>query len=452
MTDEVQQFLAEHPGVRAVDTLLCDLSGIFRGTRLDLDGLRRLHAGNYVLESAIYAMDVCGRIAEGSGLGAAEGYADRVCLPVAGSLVPTPWLGTEIGQVQIAMVAADGSPYAVDPRQVLARTEKRLRDRGLQPVVAIELEFYLVDRERLPDSGLQPPRSPLLRRRVLHSQINSMGDLGEYSGVIQEIAATCAAQRVPTTTTIVEYGPGQFEINLRHIADACIACDQAVRFKRAVKGTAMRHGMIATFMAQPYGDATGSGAHVHLSLLDEAGRNVFAAADPLGSATLQRCAAGLLAIMPESTALFAPNANSYRRLRRGGFVPLAATWGANNRSVAVRIPQSDPDNRRLEHRVAGADANPYLVCAALLAGLEHGLAQPLALPPPCVGPASEVPQATALPTSWSEALERFRGSALLREHLGEAFVELYATVRQQELDEFTARVSPLEHDWYLAAL
>ncbi len=202
-----------------------------------------------------------------------------------------------------------------------------------------------------------------------------MIDLDACSKVLADIDSACGVQQVPSTSALAEYGPGQFEVNLAHGADALAACDQAVRFKRIVKCVARHHGMDATFLAKPYADMAGSGLHIHVSLNDADGRNVFAGHDARGSASMRHAAAGLLATMADGMAIFAPLANSWRRFRSEAYVPLTADWSVNNRGAALRVPVSDAANRRLEHRVAGADANLYLVMSWVLGGILKGLAE-----------------------------------------------------------------------------
>jgi len=234
------------------------------------------------------------------------------------------------------------------------------------------------------------------------------------------------------------------------VDDARLACDQAIRFKRIVKGVAHRNGVEATFMAKPYAGAPGSGMHLHVSVLDREGRNVFASDDVLGNDTLKQAAAGLLESMADAMAIFAPNANSYRRLRPELYVPMNATWGYNNRGVAVRVPVSGPADRRLEHRVAGADANPYLVAAAVLAGMIYGIDRKLAPPAPLVGNAyTQRLTAPRLPGDWPTALTRFGASAVLGEYFGERFVTLYERTRRGEMNDFNAQLSALDYAWYL---
>ncbi len=451
--EPAQAFLAGHPEVRCVDLLLPDMNGILRGKRVETAELPAIYERGLLLPGSMFALDALGGTVQATGLGFDEGDADRPCLPVDGSLHPCPWLGPEVAQLQVQMFEHDGSAFYGDPRQLLGRMVERFRSRGLNPVVAVELEFYLVDRERTAAGEAQPPRSPLTGRREFRTQINSMIDLDSVSPILREIVDTCRAQDVPGGTALSEYGPSQWEVNLRHVADAQLACDHAIRLKRIVKGVALRHGMEATFMAKPYREMAGSGTHVHVSLLDGDGANVFASEGTTDQPLLRQAAAGLIATMPDAMAVFAPNANSFRRLRPESYVPMHATWAYNNRGVAVRVPLSGAADRRLEHRVAGADVNPYLLTAVVLGGILHGLEHGLEPPPPVDGNAYTQPtDAAPLPADWPTAIERFRASGVMREMLGERFVDLYATLKRGELDDFGSYVSPIEYAWYLAPL
>jgi glutamine synthetase len=445
-----QAFLAARPAVKVVDLLLPDLCGILRGKRVDVADLSTVYDKGMYLPGSMFALDVMGGTIQATGLGFDEGDADRPCLPVPGTLFTSPWMGPGVAQLQVQMLDHDRQPFFGDPRNVLDNVLERYARRGWRPVVAIELEFYFVDPERTAAGHAQPPLSRLTGRREHRTQINSMADLNSVSDILSEIAATCAVQDVPTGTALAEYGPSQWEVNLRHVDDARLACDQAIRFKRIVKGVALRHGLEATFMAKPYEDMAGSGMHIHVSVRDEAGENIFASADELGNDLLKQAAAGLIATMADGMAVFAPNANSYRRLRPEAYVPTHATWGYNNRGVAVRVPVSGPEDRRLEHRVAGADANPYLLSAVVLAGMLHGIEKRLAAPEALTGNAySQRSSAPRLPTDWPTALACFGASSVLREFLGDRFVQLYEVTRRGEMQDFTARLSPLDFAWYL---
>ena len=446
--DVARAFASVHSEVRYVDLLLPDQMGVLRGKRVTVEELDTIGRDGLLLPASMFALDVLGGTVQSTGLGFDEGDADRICLPIAGSLAPVPWLGPEIAQMQVSMFEHDRRPFYGDPRHVLAGVLRRFRDLGLTPVMAVELEFYLVDRERTAEGHVQPPRQPLSGRRELRTQINSMADLSEYSTLLAAIGAAARAQSLPAGTVLAEYGPGQFEVNLHHVPDALTACDHAIRLKRLVRGVALQHGMEATFMPKPYRDQAGSGAHLHVSLVDEAGVNVFAADDVAGSASLRHAIGGLAATIDATMAICAPTANSYRRYRPEAYVPLNPSWAINNRGVAFRVPHGPAAGRRVEHRVAGADANPYLLAAIVLAGMHHGLVQRLDPGPPLAGNAYRDGRAT-IPLTWPEALAVFERSAFVREYFGDAFTELYTGTRRGEMREYNSHIPALDYEWYL---
>ncbi|WP_163560791.1 glutamine synthetase family protein [Halomonas sp. NO4] len=448
---EAQAFLEQHPEIDSVDLLISDLNGVMRGKRLPWSNLAKAYAQGVHLPASVFALDINGNTIEATGLGLSSGDGDRLCQPVAGSLAPCPWLrGGRQAQLLMTMCEADGGPFFADPRQVLSRVLARFRQAGLTPVVAVEMEFSLVDRARDALGMAQPPLSPGSGERAAQSQLFSIGELDEYADFLEAIQQAAATQGLPLDTALKECAPGQFEINLLHCADALAACDSAVLLKRLIKGVALAHGFEATFMAKPYGQEAGNGTHVHISLLDAAGDNVFAAADgePLGTPRLHQAIAGLLVTMPAAMAFCAPNLNSFRRFQPGFYVPMAPTWGYDNRSVALRIPAGPHAARRIEHRVAGADANPYLLLATLLAGIEHGLDHALTPPPPITGNAyAQV--APSLTNSWQQALDLLEGDAVLNEALGREFVSVFLANRRAEREAAMQAVSRLEYDWYL---
>jgi len=449
--DEALSFLERYPEIDSIDLLLSDLNGVLRGKRIGRGNLEKAYREGINLPASVFALDILGNTIEKTGLGLEIGDADRVCRPLPGTLLPTPWRrqGRQ-GQLLMGMVEADDSPFFAEPRRVLARQLERLTARGLTPVVAVEMEFYLVDRERDALGMIQPPCSPTTGERATQSQLYSVSELDEYADFLEAVQAAAQVQGLPLDTMLKECAPGQFEITLKHGDDALAACDAAVLLKRLIKGVALDHGFEATFMAKPYGLEAGNGTHVHISLLDETGDNVFAATegDPLGSATLHQAVAGLLALLPASVALFSPNMNSFRRFQPGLYVPMAPTWGFDNRSVAVRIPSGPNAARRIEHRVAGADANPYLLLAVLLAGIEHGLAAELTPPPPVTGNAYKQ-FSPSLTNSWSQALDLLEGSEVLAQALGRDFLKVFLANRHAERDQAMQHVSRLEVDWYL---
>jgi glutamine synthetase len=448
----LERFLANHPEVRFVDAFVNDLNTIERGKRIDRAALSGMFARGMPLPGSMFALDIEGGTVEATGLGFADGDADRPCLPIPGTLVPVPWADADgVAQVQLTMNDLDGSPFFGDPRHVLSNVLGRFARLGLTPVVAIEYEFYLVDLQRDAEGQPQPPRGPLTARRVYRTQINSMSDLNEYSPLLAEIDRVCRLQDIPTTSALAEYGPGQYEVNLRHAPDALRVCDEALRFKRAVKSVARAFGCEATFLPKPYRDMAGSGLHIHVSLVDTSGRNIFAAVNPLDSVPLRQVIGGTLATLGDGMALCAPGPNSYRRFRAEAYVPLQPTWSINNRGSAIRVPASDPDNLRIEHRLAGADANPYLVLAWVLGGMLHGLENRLEPPAVLTGNAY-TQEGEALPITWPEAIARFARSDFARICLGEKFVNLFAIVKRAEMEEFNSFITPLEIARYLGPL
>lgn len=449
--DEAQAFLDAHPEINSIDLLIGDLNGVMRGKRIPRDSLAKAYTRGIALPASVFALDINGHTIEATGLGLDSGDGDRLCRPIAGSLKPVPWVARgHQAQLLMSMEEFDGTPFFADPRQLLKRVLGRLTALGLTPVVAVELEFYLVDRQRTADGLIQPPCSPASGERATQSQLYSMLELDEYADFLEEVQAAAQIQGLPLDTALKECAPGQFEINLIHCDDALAACDHAVQLKRLIKGVALLHGFEATFMAKPYGQEAGNGMHVHISLLDKGGRNVFGEAgdDPLGSPRLRQAVAGLLALMPASMAICAPNLNAFRRFQPGLYVPMAPTWGFDNRSVALRIPAGARAARRIEHRVAGADANPYLLLAALLAAIHHGLDEGLEPPPPSVGNAYETTP-PSLTNSWQQALDLLEADETLGEALGRDFLHVYLANRRAERDQALQAVSRLEYDWYL---
>ncbi|OON39726.1 glutamine synthetase [Izhakiella australiensis] len=445
---EVQTYLERHPETQYVDILLNDLNGVFRGKRIPVSGLSKLDKGCY-FPASVFAMDILGNTVEEAGLGQALGEPDNICLPVEGSLVPSASDPQHLAQLLLTMRNQDGTPFDVEPRNVLNHLWQQLRNQGLFPVVAVELEFYLVDKQRDAEGYIQPPCAPGSEERNMQCQVYSVDNLDHFAEVLQDIDSLAKQQGIPADGALAEASPGQFEINLHHTRNVLAACDHAILLKRLIRQVAEKHGMNATFMAKPYEEYAGSGMHIHLSMLDASDRNLFADDEGNDSPLLARSLAGMLDLMPASMALLAPNVNAYRRFVPDSFVPLQASWGHNNRTVALRIPCGDRDNHRVEYRVAGADANPYLVMSALLAGILHGVEQPaLPLPAEVTGNGHEA-EGLALPVRQSDALWEFEQSYPLQKLLGERFGFVWHTCKNHELMHFERLITATEIDWML---
>jgi glutamine synthetase len=449
---EAEAFLEAHPRAAFFELIFTAMSGAPRGKRLRRHELMGVYELGRFLPGSVLVCDLTGQDCEDTGLVWEDGDADRLIRPAPGTLVPAPWLGGDTAQVITSFYELDGTPNDLDPRHVLRRVLERFAADGLTPVVACELEFYLLDGERTADGGVA--LAPVQRQSGTRPTLNGVYGLTEvedFAPFLRELWATADAQGVPLEGVISEYAPGQLELTLRHGPEALRAADEAVMYKRLAKGVAARQGLEATFMAKPFAERTGSGLHLHLSVNDRAGRNIFASDDPLGAAPLRHAIGGMKAAMAESMAIFAPNANSYRRFRANSYAPVAATWGVNNRTVSLRVPAGPAAGRHVEHRVAGADANPYLALAALLAGAHHGLSARLDPGPPVVGDgyAAAAQAADRLPRHWYEAVDAFERSSLLRDYLGDRFVSLFSKVKRIEQDRFNAVIPSLDYDWCL---
>lgn len=444
---EAARFLEDHPEIRDVDLLIADCNGVLRGKRLQRDSLAKVYVEGLCLPGSVFGGDIAGSTVEKTGLGQDTGDADCLCWPVPNTLKPVPWENGR-GQVLLSMYDLEGRPFFADPRQVLRRVLEHTATRGLQPVVAVELEFYLCDGELGPDGRPLPPRSPRSGRRIGQTQVYSVADLEDQAALLDDIRAGCEAQKLPAFAAVAEYAPGQFEINLNHRPDPLSACDDAVQLKRLLKALARRHGLTATFMAKPYAHCSGSGMHIHVSLVNSDGCNVFSAPLDAPPTRLGHAIGGLLETMVESMPLWAPNVNSYRRFQADSFVPLGPNWGPNNRTVAVRIPAGPEGARRLEHRVAGADANPYLVMAAVLAGIHHGLEQEADPGKPVAGNAA-LHGPRSLPLTLPAALAALRAGSVVPAVIGEEFCAVYCASRAAEQQAFDRTITPLEYDWYL---
>lgn len=449
-------FLKTHPAVTRVEAFVVDINGIARGKSLPRAAAQKLFAGGLRMPRSSFAFDVWGQDVIGAGLVAETGDNDGLCLPVAGRAHIMPWAQsakakTQAAQALMTMVDGAGRPFFADPRQVLAAVLARFARQGLTPVVALELEFYLIDAEPDAFGRPQPPRNPRSQRRAHQAQTYGLDEMADFSVVLDDISSACLAQNIPADGTLSENGPAQYEINLRHRPDALAAADDAILLKRTVKGVAARHGMMASFMAKPYAARSGSGLHVHVSVLDKQGRNIFTgqgARAKTGSAALGHAVAGLLAAMPDSMAILAPHANSYRRFRAGSHAPTLAAWGYDNRSAALRIPAGAPEATRIEHRVAGADANPYLLLAVVLQAMLDGLTARKA-PPPALRGNIYASKAKRLPAAWDDALEIFTRSAFIGRALGVPFKKVFAACKAQEREIIAVEISSVEHDAYL---
>jgi glutamine synthetase len=445
---EFVALLKAHPDLEYVDGVLPDMLGILRGKRLPVADAGRLFDSGMQIPRTLYLMDAHGEMTNPFGRGFGDGDPDGTAWPIPGTISPV-W-GEGPGRAQMLMTLRDGEGVAEasEPRAALERVAQKFHESKLTPVAALELEFYLIDRQRDAKGAPRPPINPRTGQREKAASVYGIDDLDRHQAFLAALADAAKLQRVPISATSKEYAPGQFEANLRHQPDAMAAADHAVFLQQIVKAAARAQGYDATFMAKPYLDRSGSGLHIHVSVLDDKGHNIFDDGTEKGSPRLGHAIGGLQALMPESMALFAPNVNSYRRFQPDMFAPVNRHWGVNNRSAGLRIPMGPSEARRVEHRAAGADANPYLALAAVLSGIHFGLEKMIDPGVAAVGNVSRDPDPT-LPFTIDEALARLGEARALAAYIGDETLALYRETKRIETERLRRIISEAEYDWYL---
>lgn len=314
---------------------------------------------------------------------------------------------------------------------------------GLHPVVACELEFYLFDKREKPT---QPPPVPL---KNVKAQNYDLEVLDHNKGFLSDVQAASTALGLPTDAIVAEFGPGQFEINFNHTQNILDAADTTVFFKRLVRNIAENHGKEATFMAKPYVNFPGNGMHVHVSMLNGHGENVFKASSGL-SAKLKYAIGGLVSTMRELQAIYAPHLNSYRRFHPRSFAPCSPDWSLDNRNASIRLPDLTNDAARIEHRVSGADVNPYLAISGILGGILSGVENKTSIPAAMDSP-DRVP-VKKLTSDWSEAIDNFSDSETAINIYGKEYRDIYVAIRRNEKDQLAEAISPAEYSAYSGRL
>ncbi|WP_138465710.1 glutamine synthetase family protein [Poseidonocella sp. HB161398] len=423
----------------------CDLNGVLRGKRLPAAQARKLVDKGMRMPMSSIGVDIWGTDVAGSPLFEA-GDLDGVVEPTGRGPLPIDWTGSGGAFLPMWMRRESGAPFFGDPRRVLAGILARFAAAGLTPVVALELEFHLVR------PGTEGAPQPVGALPAAHpgagDTIYSLDELGQAAPFLDAVYESAEACGIALEAVTSESGPGQFEFNLVHSADALRQGDDAVYLKQIIRNAARAHGMAATFMAKPYMAHAGNGMHMHFSLLDGAGRNVFDDGGPEGTPVMRHAVAGLLEALRDTALVFAPHRNSAKRLRPGTLAPVSASWGYENRTAAIRIPGGDPAARRIEHRLAGADANPYLVIAAVLAAALRGIGagqEPAPREDNNVGDAGQA----AIPPDWRQMIDAFAASPLCAALFPAEFIAMFTACKRQELAVFEAEISALEYHSYL---
>lgn len=428
-----------------LDLILSDMNGIPRG--------KTIASGSFIesdvphLAEAIFFQTINGGYSA-----AMEDFApndgDLLMHPDWSTYRRTPWQPGSVGQVICETKDQRGNPIAYDPRNVLKKVLKEYDDLGLTAIVAPEVELYLLDPVASGDLALRVATGEH-GQAEFGSEAFSLDALDKFSPVIEDIKAMCLDTGLELSAIVHEMGPAQIELNVTH-GEAMSRADQLFLLKRLIKGCARKHELLASFMAKPLAGLPGNGLHLHCSLLDKNGDNIFTLKRRKAPPALRHFIGGLQKYLPEAFALIAPNVNSYKRFVRDLSAPINLEWGYDNRTTGLRVPFSNPEAGRVENRVAGADANPYLMFASILACGLLGLRQKLEPSKPIAMDAYDLEP--TLPRDLSESLHRLEQSKDLNDLLGSDFVKVFVSVKRTELRHFMKTMTQWEVGYLGSAL
>jgi glutamine synthetase len=455
---QAQDFLAQNPDIEMFELFILDANGVPRGELLHREELLAVYQSGRSLPSTMLGLTLNGDDVEDSGLVRDFGDIDCRAYPLEGSLVRMPARLIPTAAVQVCRHPTEGMlATAADPRHLLGKVIDALKADGYNPVMACELDFYLLDQPR--DSQGRPQLTPEgdgVRRRS--SKVDGLRELEQIEPFLVDLYAACMAQNIKTRAAISEYAPGQvettsehgdalcqMEITLEH-RDALSAMDQAIRYKRIVKGVAHKHGLQACFMAKPFDHLAGTCMHLHVSLADADGNNLYASEEKAGTPLLRQSVGGMLTLLLDSLLLFCPSANSYRRYQINSYAPLAPTWSINHPNASLRVTAGPACTRHIEHRICGADANPYLAAAAILASIHHGISENVDPGDPVEGNGYAK---GLLHTDWLTSLRALEQSSWAHDALGKAFLGVYLAVKRAEYRLFMAEFVEQDWRWYL---
>jgi glutamine synthetase len=433
--DSIQTWLTEH-GIEDVEAFVPDMAGAARGKVLPAGKFGR---GELKLPEGIFAQTISGNYVKNR-----HNIEDRDMLlkPDPASIRPVPWAHDPSASIFLDCYRKSGEPVETSPRHVLRHVLDMYRRKGWTPVVAPEVEFYLINAHANPDLEFEPPEGRLGRTET-SKQPYSIDTMNDFDPFINDVYAYCEEQEISIDTLSQEMGPAQFELNFLH-GNAIELADQVFLFKRTIKEAAIKHEMHATFLARPMSEEAGSALHIHQSVVDDDGRNVFSNDDGTESKLFYSYLAGLQKYIPEALLMLAPYPNSYRRFLSYWSSPVNLAWAVDNRTVGLRVPDSGPDARRVENRLAGSDVNPYLALAATLACGYLGMLEGLVPDDPIEGSAYDLP--FSLHRHLYGSIDAMEGSSAMRSVLGERFVSLYCQIKRDECREFEEIVTPWERE------
>ena len=452
MKNIATQFLNENPELEKIEFIYVDFNGIPRGKYASPKTLIKAFDGGLRMPISSYVLDVWGDNPKGTGL-VMSGDGDAICRPVANSLAITPWNSRNTAQCLVSMEDGDGKPIYADPRHILSSVLNRFNKLNLKPVIAPEMEFYLVDKQLQKNGHPQMPLIPGTQRRYEEVQLLNLSEMDDFEGFFALVEKSAHSLGIPAETAIKECAPGQFEINLLHHDDALLMADQTFLMKRLIKNCARKFNMNATFMAKPFSEEAGNGMHAHLSVVDKDGNNVFKVDknnQPQG--IFAEAISGLLKTTPDFLSFYASHSNSYRRLvHNADHAPTTLSWGNENRTALIRLPEASAEATRLEFRLPSADSNPYLVFASILSSVLSGITEKYPLDKETLGNA-HAQHEPALAITWREAVHKTSESLIVKEFFGERFQKSYQCVKESEIKRFESTITDFEYNSYLRHL
>lgn len=446
MTIDLAAWIKER-GIAEVECIVPDMNGIQRGKVLPADKFIKSFADRTLrIPSSVFVVTVMGEYPDGVNDIVPDFDPDYMLVPDPSTIREAPGFRNPTAYVIADAVKGDGKPVTIAPREVLKKVLSLYDKKGWKPVIAPELEFYLVSKNLDADFPLVPPTGRSGRAETA-SQPFGLEALGEFEDIIEHIYDFSERANINIDTMIHEAGAAQLEVNFVH-GDALALADEVLLFKRIMRQVALEHGVYGTFLAKPMSDQPGSAMHIHQSIVDvDTGRNVFSTPNGRDSALFRSHIAGLVRLLPQIAPLFAPNVNSYRRMRPDTSAPVNVQWGSDNRSCGLRIPMSDPENRRVENRLAGADANPYLAIAASLICGYIGMVERMQPPKSIAGNAYN--RVRTLPRTLEGALDKFSHCKLVKQQLGEDFFEVFYAIKEAELYAYQSVISSWEREHLL---
>ena len=456
LLNEPISFLKKHTEIKSFDIVMHDCNAVGRGKIIRRNELLKIYESGRQFPLSILGMDITGEDVPDTGLILEQGDGDIKAWPIPKSLNVIHKSNPPRGELFMTMSDIDGNKLNIDPRNVLETKINSFKKNGIKLCGAFELEFFLVANELDQYGKLQPAKSIIGKKRSHRkTDVYSVDNLHGMLPLINDIYDATNAAGIEAETIISEYAPGQYELTLKHQNDLLKAADDIIRLKRIIRSQSRAHGVTACFMAKPMEGVSGSGMHFHVSMYDKKDKNIFSEKSKNNlNPKLLNALGGLTKTMGESMLVFAPNANSWRRLVLGSYAPVTPNWGLDNRSVAFRIPSSSSMNRRIEHRVSGVDANPYLVALTVISAIDYGLKNKLKAPNQTKGNAYEQKSKSInnMPHDWSSSILAAKKSKFLIDTLGPDLHRAFIAIKEMEYQKVASTVSELDIDLYLNAI